>query len=331
VLTRIPFTEKPEDKTKELQLINRIKRQYLQPFVNEVSVIHSDRELEEFEIIKIAYEKDDSNTQISIDYLKLFEKLTKNDLSKNEIEKFKNIRESQKLIILANSTDNINQKLEFINKAIELNKNSIDFYISRANVLSEMGRYDDAIIDINKSFELNENSVQAINLLVSVLIYQKKFEEAEIKTNYYLDLYPNDINALLNKIIIFTGTNRLNEAEKICTELISLLPEYSIGYSCRGNTKRLMKDFENALIDVYKALELDSENIQAIGTLAEIYAEIGNKNEFYIHLENALKLNTRFMEKAIKDEIIYSTFMEEKRFLYLLSKYGIYLNGNEME
>lgn len=331
VLSRIPFTERPEDRAKELQLINRIKREYLQPYINEVSVIHSDRELEEFERVKIAYEKDESNTQISIDYLKLFEKLTKNDLSENEIKKFKNIRESERLILLSNNSENINQKLEYVTKAIELNENNIDFYVIRANILYEMDNFKSAVADVNKSFTLNENYIPAIHLLISILIKQKKYKEAEIQTNHYLDLKPNDINALLKKVVIYTHTKKYDEAEKICSNIIKIDPEFSVGYSCRSNTRRLMKDFENALNDVYKALEIDSENIQAIGTLAEIYAELGNKNEFYIHLENALKLDVQFMEKAIKEEIIYKEFMEEERFINLLSKYGIYLNNYLME
>ena len=47
--------------------------------------------LEEVERIKIAYERDETNAQISIDYLKLFEVLTKDDLEANEIRRFKNI------------------------------------------------------------------------------------------------------------------------------------------------------------------------------------------------------------------------------------------------
>jgi hypothetical protein len=48
-------------------------------------------------------------------------------------------------------------------------------------------------------------------------------------------------------------------------------------------------------------------------------------------MENALKLNTGFMEKAIKEEIIYSQFSAEERFINLLSKYGIYLNNYSIE
>lgn len=323
VLTRIPFTDKPEDRAKEQQLVNRIKREYLQPYLNDISIIHSDRELEEDEKVKIAYEKDESNTQISTDYLKLFEKLTKNDLSAIEIKKFKNIRESERLISLANHTENINQKLEYIDKAIELNKNNIDLYINRANILVDMDRYDDAITNLNSALKLNKNYTPAIHLLIYIFIKQKKYTEAENRIDYLLGLKPHDITALLRKSVIYTYQEQYTKAEEICSQVIKYYPEYSTGYSCRGNTRRLKKDFENALEDIYKALELNSENIQAIGTLAEIYAETNRISEFYIHLENALKLDRDFMEKAINEEIIYKKFFKEERFINVLSKYNI--------
>ena len=325
VLSRIPFTEKPEDRTKENLLLNRIKREYLFPYVSDISVIHSDRELEEVEKVKIAYEKDESNTQISIDYLKLFEKLTKNDLSSDEIIRFKNIRESERLIFQANATDNTILKLDYITRAIELNKSNIDFYIHRANINIDLNNLEEALIDINQALSINENYIPAINLSIRVLTKQKKYKEAEKKIDFYLRIRPDDLIALLRKVTVFTLTKRYEDAEKITNKVIELDPEFSLGYSCRGNTRRLLKDFENALLDVFKALELDSENIHAIATLAEIYGELGKMNEFYIHFENALKLDPDYMKKTIEEEDVYKRFINEERFNNLLMKYGIYL------
>lgn len=325
VLSRIPFTEKPEDRTKENLLINRIKREYLSPYVTDVSVIHSDRELEEFERVKIAYEKDDSNTQISIDYLKLFEKLTKNDLSENEIRRFKNIRESERYILLANNAENVIVKLDYVTKAIELNKSNIDFYIYRANLHMDLEDFENALVDINKALSLNEYHLPALNLLIKVLTEQEKYEEAEEKIDYYLKIKPLDLNALIKKIIVYTMTERYIEAEITSSQMINIAPEFSVGYSCRSDVRRLMKNFEEALDDVFKALELDSENLQAIATLAEIYGEIGKINDFYIHFESALKINSEFMRQNIKKEEIYKKFINEERFLNLISKYDIYL------
>ena len=328
VLSRVPFTDKPEDRTKESLLINRIKREYLSPFLTDINVIHSDRELEEIERVKIAYEKDESNAQISIDYLKLFEKLTKDDLTEEEIKKFKSIRESERLMSLANNSESTYQKLEYVTEAIDLNKNNVDFYIYRAGLNYEIEDFETAINDINIALAINENYIPAISLLISILIKQKKFEEAERKTDLFLELRNNDISALIKKIIILTKTKRYIEGEITSNELIEIDPEFSIGYSCRANLYRLMKNFDKALDDVFKALELDSENVQGIATLAEIYAEIGRTNEFYIHLENAIKLNPDFIYQVIEEEEIYLKFKNEERFILLLSKYGIYLDDD---
>lgn len=324
VLSRIPFTDKPEDRSKESFLINRIKRDYLTPYVNDVNVIHSDRELEEFERVKIAYEKDDSNTQVSIDYLKLFEKLTRHDLSTAEVEKFKNIRESERLLSFANNTDNPLFKLDYIDRAIDLNPANIDFYIYRGNIHVELNDLDTALEDVKKAIVIVNNYIPALLLWVDILIRQVKFRDAEEKVNLLLDLKPNDIQALIFKVVIFTKTGRYKGAETICSTMLEIDPELSIAFSSRANVRRMMKNFDLALDDVFKSLELDSENIQGILTLAEIYAETGRLNEFYLQLENAIKVDEEFVEKNLFEEEIYNDFRSDERFISLLSKYGIY-------
>jgi len=326
VLSRVPFTDKPEDRAKELHLINRIRREYLNPLIDEVNIIHSDRELEEFERVKIAYERDEPNTQISIDYLKLFERLTKTDLSENEIRRFKNIRQSERLMVLANSSDGFNKKLEYVNKAIDLNKSNIDFYMYRANLNMEVQDYQVALEDLNKILSLNQNYVPALNLIIEIYISQRKLSEAIMQADYVLKLRPSEINVLLSKIEIYTLWNRYSDAEDIANKLIEMVPELSSAYSARGNVRRLRKNFDDALVDVFKALELFSDNLQAIGTLAEIYAETGKHNEFYYTLETVIKMDSSYAKACINDEEIYKTFYNEPRFVSLLAKYEIYIN-----
>lgn len=325
VLSRIPFTERPEDRAKESFLLNRIRRDYLAPYINDISVIHSDRELEEVEKVKIAYEKDESNTQISIDYLKLFEKLTQNDLTDNEVRRFKNIREAERLISLVHNHENYAQKIELINRAIELNKTNIDYYILKSSINFSEKKYSDSRKDAENALALKEGHPVATDLLISNLIELGELDKALVIVENMLFAYPNDVNFLIRKSIILVKLKKLTEAENTSTKLIDLNPEFSVGYSCRGNIRRMRKDFEPALDDIYKALELDSENIQAIATLAEIYAETGRINEFYLQVETALKLDPDYMLNGFKEEEVYEKFFNDNRFINLLSKYGIYL------
>lgn len=326
VLSRIPFTDKPEDRAKENLLINRIKREYLLPYVEDVNVIHSDRELEELEKVKIAYEKDETNTQISIDYLKLFEILTKNDLSEIEVIRFKNIRQSERFVHLSNNTTNIYQKLDYINKAIDLNELNSDLYVHRANIHFTQKDFSECIVDVEKAIKLNENNIPAVYLKIDALIESDKVSEANTILDENLELRPIDITLLIKKIILLSRKGSYEEAEKICSKVIELYPEYSGGYSCRGNVRRLMKQFDLALEDTYKALELDSENIQGIATLAEIFGELNKLNDFFIHFENAIKLNSGVMQNVINAEEIYYSFKNNDRFNQLLIKYGLYFH-----
>ena len=98
VLSRIPFTDNPDDKAKEQILIGKTKKELYDFKIGDINVIHSDRELEEKERIKIGYSKDESTAQISKDYLNLFEKLTENDLSEEEIMRFHDFKTLRRTI-----------------------------------------------------------------------------------------------------------------------------------------------------------------------------------------------------------------------------------------
>ena len=325
VLSRIPFTDRPEDKSKENLLISRIKREYLSPFIEDVNVIHSDRELEEVERIKIAYERDETNAQISIDYLKLFEVLTKDDLEANEIRRFKNIRESERFLFQAKHTLNPTLKIEFISKAIELNKSNLELYLFRANLLESNKDYSNSLEDLNLILNKNSSFIKAVYLKIKIFIQLKNYDDAKSLIDEYLIIRENDVHLLTYKVIIYSYLKEYNFAEEVCTKIIEYNPEYSNGYSNRANIKRLQKNFESAFDDIYKSLELDSENIQAIGTLAEIYAELERMSEFYIHFENAVKIDPDFMMNVINEEEIYQKINQDERFLLILRKYDLYL------
>jgi MinD-like ATPase involved in chromosome partitioning or flagellar assembly/Flp pilus assembly protein TadD len=325
VLSRIPFTNKPEDRAKEIQLINRIKREYLSPIVSEINVIHSDRDLEENERIKIAYDEDEQNSQISRDYLKLFEKLTKDCLSEDEKIQFKNIKNSEKLFLQAQNANSLNHKLEYINKAIALNSNNIDFSFYKAKIFYWLKDYRSAIELLNSILKQNQNHIESLELIADIYLKQKETEKAKKYIDRKLKITPNDINTLIQKSLVYYLNEQFDEAEKIYSDLILDYPDISIGYGGKGNILRIKKDFTTAIKFVYKALELDSENIQALTTLAEIYAETDRIDDFYINFENALKIDSNYIEENIYDEEIYSKFLGEERFVNLLNKYDIYL------
>lgn len=323
VLSRIPFTNKPEDKIKEVQLLSKIKREYLGPYISDINIIHSDRELEEVEKIKIASFIDESVSQISMDYLKLFEKITSPYLSESELAKFNNLRLAEKYLAQANNSDQLTTKLEYASKAVELFPENPEFYIFRASIYYQYEMWEETYNEAGVVLKYAENNIDALLYQIISLLFRNKELEAEEKIIKVLSLNPTNYVALNCLITVYTLTTRLEEAIRACNHFISLYPEDSTTYSSRGNVYRELKQFDKAFEDVYKALEIDSNNVHAITTLAEIYAELGKMNEFYFNLESALKSNSKFVRRAIRTESVYEPLKNEERFIALLEKYDV--------
>jgi tetratricopeptide (TPR) repeat protein len=324
VLSRVPFTDKAEDKNKEAILLNKVRRQYLNPGIGDINVIHSDRELEEKEQIKIAYEKDDAVSMISKDYLLLFEKLTKDDLSADEIARFNIIRESEKYFQLAISEDSPHEKLSFINKSIALNTNKIESYIVRASINIKLKQYDDALRDVNLAKNLNEKYIPALELDIEIKIDSKKYEDAKQAVEYLLKVDNTSYAGLYSKGILYLILKSFKDAIEIFGQLIDLYPESEEAYNARANAYRLNNEIELALRDVYKSLEINANYGIAYSTLAEINYTKGNMSEFYLNIENAFKYDgSDLMIDVIYEDPIYTNLFEDVRFMALLDKYDI--------
>jgi hypothetical protein len=77
--------------------------------------------------------------------------------------------------------------------------------------------------------------------------------------------------------------------------------------------------------------EINPKNAIASGTLAEIYAELGNDNEFNKNLQLSFifGMNSENFERIIKEEEVYKKYFKEERFLNLLKTYRIKINFPE--
>jgi MinD-like ATPase involved in chromosome partitioning or flagellar assembly len=326
VLSRIPFTDKPEDKAKEALLVSRIKREYLAPSVTEVNVIHSDRDLEENERIKIAYEKDDSTAQVSKDYLSLFETITEKDLSEVEINRFKNIRTSEQHLAIASSDVSLPLRFDHINKALQYNPENSYLYLVRAKINKELNDLPAAKEDIQRVLGSNEITNAAFILLLEILVTQKNYEEALSVIADLAEKLPSlPWFALLYRGIIYTSLKEYTNAINAFNDALNMDPESPDALAGRANVYRLRGELDAAQQDVYRALEYDSDNVGAIATLAEIFAEKGELQPFYLHLEMALKKNSDYMEKVITEDQIYRQFYNDDRFQMIMDKYDVYL------
>ena len=332
VLSRVPFTEKQDDRIREQLLLAKIKKE-MGDLITDINLLHSDRDLEENEQFKIGYEKDESDAQISRDYRALFDKLTLNEFSDLEKENFRKIRESERFYQKALSESTVLKKLEFVSKAIALNPYKVEYFLMRASIFERLKAYDQGIDDCDAAILRDTKNLLAYEFKAKLLIKIGKIEEAKKSLKIILDWDNNYVNALYGLAYILTREKNYSEALYYFNKMIDLDAENYHAYNGRGNILRLTGNYFGALEDVYKSLEINVNYEIAYLTLAEINASLNNKHEFYLNLEKALSIEkaltqgTEKVEEAIKTEDVYKVYLNDERFLNIIARYDIHLEN----
>jgi MinD-like ATPase involved in chromosome partitioning or flagellar assembly len=335
VLSRIPYYHDSDKKHIEKGIISRALETINKEgkIINKIFVIHSDRELEieeKFKINKKSILNDENSVPIEEDYLNLFEALTKDDLTNDEIKNFNNIRESELLIEEARNTTDSALKINLLNKSLDLNKKSHDAYwllslvhnsienyeksikysdfakeirysiyydFIKASGLNSLGKTKDSIDILESTLIVNENFYHSLNLLGEIYYEKSKFKKS--------------LKYLLR--IIDDNNISIDDTEKAGV------------YNSIGSIYMRLGDMDKAFEFVYKSLELEPKKAMATVTLAEIYAELGNDQEFFKNLQLAFvfDLTTKEFQRVINIEKIYKNYYNNPRFLELLQNYRI--------
>jgi Flp pilus assembly protein TadD/cellulose biosynthesis protein BcsQ len=331
VLTRLPFTDEPKDKNKEFSIIKRRTQEFkneLSILDFEIMVIHSDRRLEEREKSLIGDDYEKKTVSISNDYLKLFDKLTNDVLTLEEVEIFKNKKNADKEFNNGmNEMDNSKRLIHF-NKAIELDSTQHKYFTHRGYSLEQNGDYEKAEVDFETAFALSPDSIEALNQLAFLNEKRNQFEKALTLIERSIQIDPNDWISYNLKGSILQKTNRNEEALTIFNFIIDVLkPEENQDtvLNNQAHSLRMLKRYEEAYGSIFKAIEINPDDAVSFATLAEIYADESKENEFYLNLNIALSkgIDERSMRSA-KD--VYKKFINEEKFIQLMDKYSIDIN-----
>jgi tetratricopeptide (TPR) repeat protein len=325
ILTRLPFRDEPADKFKENNLLGKVKEDLINDFKIsnfEISVIHSDRRLEENERQLIGYEYEEKTVSISNDYLRLFDKLTNDILTEREVLLFKNIKNAEKEFIKSLNEKDPSKKLQFLDKAIELDSTKWEYLYERARFLCETNEHKNAITDLTKALKLNSKSAEIFIALAYCYAQIKDLEKAIEYGLESVKLSPHNLTALSNLASYFKQKGDNTNSMAFINQALEIDKTKDMLYNNRADLYRLMGRIDEAFNDIYKAIELKSNMPFSFATLAEIFASTGKIEKFYYNLNIALGLGLKAedMRRAMD---VYIKFLNEERFKNLLQKYGI--------
>jgi tetratricopeptide (TPR) repeat protein len=326
VLTRLPFTDVPRDIQKELSIIDRLKNEF-RLFLNldkfEISIIHSDRRLEENEELLIGYEYEEKTVSISNDYLKLFDELTIGVLSESDIKKLKNKKDAEKEYFKSRLEKDRFKKKQHIDKAIKLDSTKEEYFIERSHIFSMENKYQEGIRDLKKALRLNSNNADIYFNMATIYRDQSNADKALESINKAIKINNNHIRSYLLKSFCLEDKNEIEKAIEVLNFIIEKLnPNYTDALNSRADINRRIGKYKEAYEDIFKAISIDPDDPIYFATLAEIYASEDRLEEFYLNLSIALAREVDiYALKSAKD--LYYKFKDEERFKNLMRKYSV--------
>jgi tetratricopeptide (TPR) repeat protein len=326
LLTRLPFTDHQNDKMKELQIIDRIKNEFKDIMeLPDLSVIHSDRRLEENESLLIGYEYEAKGVSISNDYLRIFDKLTADVLSPNEVALFQNRKKAEKEFNKAMVEKDINKKMEYLSNAINLNPLDFNYYNVRASFFFQMKNYDSAIRDYKEAIKLNPSDAAIYRNLSVSYLYAKldnNLDFAEDAIKKAIEFAPNDSDNYHVYGSILKRINKPEEAIKQYDNALNIDGRDDSVLNNKADSLRRIGRMKDAYELIHKAIDINPKNGCYFATLAEIFAAEGKMEEFYFNFNIACSLGLTEENMATAKDI-YVKFQKDQRFLDIFARYNL--------
>jgi tetratricopeptide (TPR) repeat protein len=181
------------------------------------------------------------------------------------------------------------EAISYLSKAIELDVNYGLAYANRASSYNQLGQLDLALKDAEKAIKLNPNSEWAYSIKGNVLTKEKKYVEAERILTKAIEINPKSPEAYFNRAYFNEETKKYDDCIKDYIKSEELgMPDLALLYNNMAVYYRRVKQFDKAIESITKARQVNPDWPNIDGTMALIYADKGDDENFYKHLKIAL-------------------------------------------
>ena len=261
---------------------------------------------------KVKFENSDIiNSQLSYNYDN--HKLVKNNLKevdlifddlKSSISTKKTTQALYNLASLNYKLDNYEKTIEFINQALEIEKNP-DFYNNKSIAYGRLAEINqknkrefdkflnEALININKAISISISNPIFYANRSKIYLLKKNFELAKKDADQAISLYGDYGQAYFHLGIALWALGENEESFEAYSRSIELNPRNPKAYENRGKIFiHYYNDKENALKDFEEGLKLDDEDISLLLSRGMLYTrEFGNHSDAVNDFSKALSID----------------------------------------
>ncbi len=194
--------------------------------------------------------------------------------------------------------------LSDVNKAIELKPNGGTYYDSRGEFYLDLKEYDKAIVDLTKAIELSSGNP------IFIETYQKRAKAYDAKGETAKAAADRAKAAELEKAkeaAYYSQRGYINQekgdydrALADLTKAIELAPQDSRAYNLRAYAYKYKGDYDRALSDANKAIEIKPNDGNYYDSRGEFYLDLKEYDKAIVDLTKAVELSPTLIESYQK-------------------------------
>ncbi|MDP4267942.1 MAG: tetratricopeptide repeat protein [Bacteroidota bacterium] len=182
-------------------------------------------------------------------------------------------------------------------KALKYKGDNTDALIGRANTLSQIGRYKEALPDYNHYLRYIEKAndtkiddiAKAYQWRGTAYLKTNNPDSAMLDFDHALKLEPGNGEALYWKGLVYYNKNDFPKAIEYFNQSTSVNPKFADPYSWRGLALSTLKRHAEAIKDFSMAVQLNPHDVPSLINRAYSYSELGKYKESYNDLITAKK------------------------------------------
>jgi len=218
--------------------------------------------------------------------------------------------------------------IEEFNKALKLNPKFVGAYLNRGLAFGGNAQWDESLKDIETALKLNPDSLEAFIKQSFIYQVQNRYDEAievlnqasELESRAPDKFRPNFAKVYNNRGLVFISNGQFEEALKDFNKAIQLDPDLVEAYSNRGSSHLYNEQYDLAIADFDKVIRLNPQ-------FAEVYSNRGlallRKEKFDLALKDVMKaieLDPQNTDAYLNKSLIYTQQKEYDEAIVVLSE-----------
>ena len=180
--------------------------------------------------------------------------------------------------------------IDALNKSIDINPEFAIAYVNRARAFNLLNKLDEALCDLDFAYKIDPKLEFIYSIKGNIFTRQGKYDDAEVELNNAIHLNLDSPEAYYNRAYFYEERNQFDKSETDYKMAESLgMENKSMLYNNMAVLYRRKKEFDKAIEIIEKARSFSPAFPNIDGTLALIYADKNDDENFYKYLQIALE------------------------------------------